>query len=38
MATLDSVILDLDRLGVVDIVLPFVLIFTVVYAVLKKGW
>jgi hypothetical protein len=36
MATLDSVILTMDRLGVADIVLPFILIFTVVYAVLKK--
>lgn len=36
MATLDQMIMSLDRIGVADIILPFILVFTIVYAVLKK--
>ncbi|PIN69919.1 hypothetical protein COV93_03540 [Candidatus Woesearchaeota archaeon CG11_big_fil_rev_8_21_14_0_20_43_8] len=33
----DDVILYLDRVGVADVLLPFILVFTVVYAVLFKS-
>jgi hypothetical protein len=37
MATLNDMIRTLERIGVADVILPFILVFTVIYAVLRKS-